>query len=43
MMEHKAIFGYRETEFVIYVDGKKACVGTVIKGVLEAERRSLAG
>lgn len=41
MMEHKATFGYRETEFVIYLDGKKACVGTVIKGLVEAEKRSL--
>ena len=41
MMEHKATFGYKETEFVIYLDGQKACVGTVIKGLVEAEKRSL--
>ena len=43
MMEHKEDFGYRETEFVIIVDGRKVCVGTVIRGLVEAERRSLAG
>lgn len=43
MLEHRENFGYRETEFVVSVDGNKACVGTVIKGLAEAERRSLAG
>ena len=42
MMEHR-IFGYRETDFVVSLNGEPACIGTIIKGLLPVERRILEG
>lgn len=42
MMEHSD-FGYRETDFIIKLSGRVACLGTIMKGLLpeEVERRGL--
>lgn len=42
MLEHKE-FGFRETEFVISLGKRKACVGTILHALASDERRSLEG
>lgn len=38
MMERSG-FGYRETDFVVKLGGERACLGTLIKGLIPVERR----
>ena len=40
MMEHSA-FGFRETDFVVRLDGEPACLGTIVKGLRPVERPGL--
>ena len=42
MMENRD-FGYREVEFAIRFNGKGACVGTLIQGLVPVQMRSLGG
>lgn len=36
-------FGYKETDFIVRLDGRPACLGTLIKGLIPTARWDFEG